>query len=709
MFYSNENPIMRSRIFITCLVFFTAFSIQAEHSHEGEAELVKAFLELENVPEPLGGVLKTLRKKKTPDDLQRFTMELHETLMPVFHPRRNDEGEEEKIPDDPATMIPYLIALIDADNSDVVYGVSRSLQNLTEVRFSPFHDGAFWRRWWEKNKSNFSETVQKIAIPELPKTKHGKSYTPFSEELETLQGRLDYLRKKFEPVGGKPVEFRDGEFYSLADAIAEFKDPRAIPHLIAAVEADNTYATVYGIGCFGLGERGGLTDVKYSPFHDGAWWRRWWEKNKSNYSENIRNIPIPDFPKTAYGKTHKPFPIETETVQGQLRFFQQRARLIKEKYQDNYEPIIDRPNLSFVAVSIAEFDDPVTIPYLIAIVALDDDRPEIYGNASTSFGYMAGYFGLHRITGVKSDKSHNGPWWRKWWDENRSNYPPSVAKIDVPNINAEWDIPDVSKEVAEWRQQKTVSERKEREEKMLREVDASDSDVADVSGVKTTVAGQPRMEYFLIGYDETKTTSDDGYKLLVIMPGGDGSAEFHPFVRRIFKYATLPLEENFIAVQPIAVKWTPKQQIVWPTENVKVDKQEFSTEAFIESMIGDVSKRTKIDPKHVYTLTWSSSGPAAYAIALREKTAVTGSYITMSVFKPNELPPLDRAKDRVFVIEHSPEDRVCPFRMAKDAEEKLTKHGAALKFVEYEGGHGWRGNLYGRLRENLRWMVEKNR
>ena len=235
-------------------------------------------------------------------------------------------------------------------------------------------------------------------------------------------------------------------------------------------------------------------------------------------------------------------------------------------------------------------------------------------------------------------------------------------------------------------------------------------DVADIPGVKTSVENQPKMEYFLIGLDETKDIPppENGYKLLVIMPGGDGSAEFHPFVRRIFKYAVMPLEENFIAVQPVAVKWTPKQQIVWPTGKVKADRQKFSTEIFVESVIADVSKRTKIDPKHIYTLTWSSSGPAAYAVALQEKTAVTGSYITMSVFKPNELPPLGRAKNRVFVVEHSPEDRVCPFRMAKDAEEQLTKQGAVLKFVEYEGGHGWRGNLYGRLRENLRWMVEKN-
>ena len=48
--------------------------------------------------------------------------------------------------------------------------------------------------------------------------------------------------------------------------------------------------------------------------------------------------------------------------------------------------------------------------------------------------------------------------------------------------------------------------------------------------------------------------------------------------------------------------------------------------------------------------------------------------------------------------------RVCPFRMAKDAEEQLTKHGARVKFTEYPGGHGWHGNVFGLIRENLDWL-----
>jgi predicted esterase len=130
-------------------------------------------------------------------------------------------------------------------------------------------------------------------------------------------------------------------------------------------------------------------------------------------------------------------------------------------------------------------------------------------------------------------------------------------------------------------------------------------------------------------------------------------------------------------------------------------------EQYVESVIADVSKRVKVDANHVFTLSWSSSGPAAYAIALQEKTAVTGSYIFMSVFKPEQLPPLKNAKGRLFAIQHSPDDRVCPFHMAKDAEKQLSENGATVKFTEYPGGHGWGGNIYGLIWENLDWLVEQ--
>jgi len=550
------------------------------------------------------------------------------------------------------------------------------------------------------------------------------------EKPETLDGLLEYLESRFSPEARKSVisvrnqndptaimredgdgmpVFFDHLFYGLASSIVSFNDPKAIPYLIGAIDADNSYATVYGLGWSGLSK---LTGVEYSVFHDGAFWRRWWEKNKTNFPEEVQKIPIPDLPKTPYGKTYVPFPVETETLQGQLLFFQAHAKRVKgTRWED---PIGHRPPLSQVATSISAFNDPTAIPFLISIIDLDTGRTENLGNGRDDMGYITGYWGLgyghHPLTDVRYEESHDGTWWKQWWEENKKNYPAAVQNIPIPSIHDEWNIPDLSREIALWHQEEAEAElqaqeaqRREREEQMFKEL--AESDVGDVPAERLHVEGNEKMGYFLIGVDPEKAAPPSGYHLVVVMPGGNGDAGFHPFVRRIWKYAMD--ESNFIIAQPVAVHWTANQQIVWPTENVKVEQQEFSTELFVESVVADVGKRVKIDPGYVFTLSWSSSGPAAYAAALQEKTAITGSYIVMSVFKPDQLPPLENAKGRLFAIQHSPNDRVCPFVMAKDAEKRLTEHGAKVQFMEYPEGHGWSGNVYGRIRQNLDWLKER--
>jgi len=227
-------------------------------------------------------------------------------------------------------------------------------------------------------------------------------------------------------------------------------------------------------------------------------------------------------------------------------------------------------------------------------------------------------------------------------------------------------------------------------------------DVADVPSERRQVGDQKRQNYFLVR-PATEKPPTKGYGLLVILPGGDGSADFHPFIKRIRKHA---VPDDFAVAQPIAVKWTDDQRVVWPTEKLKVDRQEFSTEQFVEAVVKDVAATLPIDPQRVYCLAWSSSGPAAYALALGERPAIRGSYIAMSVFKPDLLPALGRAKGRAFYIEHSPDDRVCPYRMAREGHEALKKAGARVTLVDYEGGHGWRGDVYGRIRAGLKWLEQ---
>jgi predicted esterase len=227
------------------------------------------------------------------------------------------------------------------------------------------------------------------------------------------------------------------------------------------------------------------------------------------------------------------------------------------------------------------------------------------------------------------------------------------------------------------------------------------ADVADIPSQELQAAGDADKRYFLIGPRKGARPPAEGYRLLVILPGGDGSADFHPFVKRIYKNA---LSDRYLAAQPIAVRWTPGQNIVWPTKTNPVAEMKFSTEEFVDAVIKDMAKKHKIDRTKVFTLSWSSSGPAAYATSLQPGRAVTGSFIAMSVFNPNFLPPLKQAKGHAYYLCHSPGDRVCPYRMAKQASNSLAENGARVRLQTYEGNHGWSGDVYDNINQGIEWL-----
>ena len=218
------------------------------------------------------------------------------------------------------------------------------------------------------------------------------------------------------------------------------------------------------------------------------------------------------------------------------------------------------------------------------------------------------------------------------------------------------------------------------------------------------ILGDEKKRYFLIGPLKGQELTEGEYKLAVILPGGDGSAQFNPFVRRIFKHALGP---GWIVAQPIAVKWTADQKIVWPTKTNPVEGQEFSTEELVEAVIADVKGRYTIDNENIVTMSWSSSGPAAYAISLTPDTSVTASYVVMSVFTPQWLPDLEGAKGHRYYIEHSPDDGVCPYRDAVAARKTLRDHGATVMASDYVGGHGWHGDIFGNIRSAMTWLTMK--
>lgn len=228
------------------------------------------------------------------------------------------------------------------------------------------------------------------------------------------------------------------------------------------------------------------------------------------------------------------------------------------------------------------------------------------------------------------------------------------------------------------------------------------ADVADVPSEELKVGGDKRKTYFLIG---AKKDAAEPYKLLVVLPGGDGSAEFNPFLRRVWKNGLPP---GYLIAQVVATKWSDEQieQVVWPTSRMRWPGMKFSTEELVEAVIKDVRTRQKVDESKVFTLSWSSGGPAAYAISLTSGQ-VKGSFVAMSVFKPDQLPPLVMAKGHAFYIFHSPEDFI-PISMAREAEKQLGERGAKVTLAIYPGGHGWTSDPFGNIRKGVEWLEQNS-
>jgi len=236
---------------------------------------------------------------------------------------------------------------------------------------------------------------------------------------------------------------------------------------------------------------------------------------------------------------------------------------------------------------------------------------------------------------------------------------------------------------------------------------AAASPEADVAGVpleERKAGGDLRKRYLLIGPAAVTTAvPEEGYRLLIVLPGGDGSSDFHWFAQRIAKNA---LPSGYLVAELVSVAWTPEQarQVVWPKVADKLPRVGFPTEEFVDAVITDITRTRKVDPRFVFTLGWSSGGPPVYSTSLRPGTRVTGSFVAMSVFRPGQLPPLENARGHAYYLYHSQDDQLCPFRMAEEAARKLQTNGATVKLATYDGGHGWRGRVYDDIRAGIEWL-----
>lgn len=227
-------------------------------------------------------------------------------------------------------------------------------------------------------------------------------------------------------------------------------------------------------------------------------------------------------------------------------------------------------------------------------------------------------------------------------------------------------------------------------------------DLADVPALDLRIADDEMKRYFLIGNVESATPRTAGRRVLVVMPGGDGSAAFSPFIRRIYQRT---LNDEWVVAQIVAPKWGRGQTVVWPRQSEPFPAARFSTEHLFDDVIDDVAARCLIDHSEVYVLAWSSSGPSAYAIALRDKPRISGAFIAMSVFNAGEYSKPVTTPAHGFYLLQSPEDKVTPFKHAEAARNFLASLGAKVKLTQYAGGHGWHGKPFEMLSEGVNWLV----
>lgn len=231
-------------------------------------------------------------------------------------------------------------------------------------------------------------------------------------------------------------------------------------------------------------------------------------------------------------------------------------------------------------------------------------------------------------------------------------------------------------------------------------------DVADVPQQDLRARGNKDMRYALIGpRPDAQTPPPGGYKLLLILPGGEGSPDFNPFVRRIAKFATPP---GYLVANLVAPVWAESQgkNLVWPTRINPWSGMGFATEDFIEAVVAEIKAKYPVNAAHIYALGWSSGGPPVYAALLAQNSSLTGAYVAMSVFQKDNLPPVAGAKGKVVYLLHSPQDFI-KISQAQSARDTLAGAGAHTILSTYPGGHGWRDDPFGRIYAGLQWL-EKN-
>src|SRR5581483_3905083 len=303
--------------------------------------------------------------------------------------------------------------------------------------------------------------------------------------------------------------------------------------------------------------------------------------------------------------------------------------------------------------------DPHALPTLIGMLEADDtpDGMQLLGGT------------LGQMVAIGNGASHNGAWWRNWWEKNKLRFPEDVRALTIPKLKLK-----------------------------LKAVAVGAGAVTAIQVESRRIANDPQRTYWLLRPQKAsargvppdgRAVPDSAPGLLVVLAGGDGNgANAVAFWQEVAQKA---LKGNYLVALPVAPKWGANPPIVWVTRGSRkqVKEARFTTESFVADIVKDVAATQAVAPDRVYLHGAADSGPAAYACSLEETTPFHGFYILASAFKSAQLPSLAHAKGRRYLIQHSKEDKVSPFWMAAAAQKLLSQQGAVVRLLPYRGNHGY--------------------
>ncbi len=128
------------------------------------------------------------------------------------------------------------------------------------------------------------------------------------------------------------------------------------------------------------------------------------------------------------------------------------------------------------------------------------------------------------------------------------------------------------------------------------------------------------------------------------------------------------------------------------------------SEKYVLAALRAVKREYPVDERRVFLLGFSQGAGMAFSIGMRHPDLFRGVIPVGGWLDPGEFSRATvgrAAKEGLFLVCHSPEDRVVPVKAAEKAVEFLAEGHIPFRFLRYEGGHSLPVELLNRI---LVWM-----